>query len=155
MALDGADYGWLMVYVGGAVVMFWALALVTEEKFVPALNAFATHAGIPPAVAGATLMAAGASSPELFGNVIAIFITHSELGVGTIIGSELFNHMVIAAGSIRTTPGGRPLALELGSTVRECGFYALSLFLLASPRRTSRCGGRSATTSTTTPRRSR
>ena len=50
--MEAADYGMLAVYVGGAVVMFWALALVTEEKFVPSLNAFATHAGIPPAVAG-------------------------------------------------------------------------------------------------------
>ncbi|KAH8060720.1 calcium, potassium:sodium antiporter [Aureococcus anophagefferens] len=121
----------LVVYIIGAGIMFWALALVTEEKFVPSLNAFCAIAGIPPAVAGATLMAAGASSPELFGNMIAIFITHSELGVGTIIGSELFNHMVIAAGSIRCTAGGKPLQLELGSTLRECGFYALSLFLLA------------------------
>jgi len=59
----------LVVYIIGAGIMFWALALVTEEKFVPSLNAFCAIAGIPPAVAGATLMAAGASSPELFGCV--------------------------------------------------------------------------------------
>lgn len=38
---------------------------------------------------GATLMAAGASSPELFASIVSLFITHSSLGMGTIIGSEV------------------------------------------------------------------
>lgn len=40
-------------------------------------------------VAGATLMAAGASSPELMAALLSIFITHSALGMGTIVGSEV------------------------------------------------------------------
>lgn len=33
---------------------------------------------------GATLMAAGASSPELFSSFVALFITHSAMGMGTV-----------------------------------------------------------------------
>jgi Ca2+/Na+ antiporter len=33
---------------------------------------------------GATLMAAGASSPELFSSFVALFITHSAMGLGTV-----------------------------------------------------------------------
>lgn len=45
-------------------------------------------------------MAAGASAPELFSNFVSIFITHSALGMGTIVGSEIFNQLVICAGAI-------------------------------------------------------
>lgn len=51
-------------------------------------------------VAGATLMAAGASAPELFTIVVCIFFNNSEIGMGTIVGSEIFNQLVICAGSI-------------------------------------------------------
>uniref|UniRef100_A0A674CTJ1 Solute carrier family 24 member 2 n=1 Tax=Salmo trutta TaxID=8032 RepID=A0A674CTJ1_SALTR len=38
-------------------------------------------------VAGATFMAAGGSAPELFTSVIGVFISHSNVGIGTIVGS--------------------------------------------------------------------
>ncbi len=38
-------------------------------------------------VAGATIMAAGASAPELFAALVSTFITRSALGMGTVVGS--------------------------------------------------------------------
>ena len=38
---------------------------------------------------GATLMALGCNGPELFTNFISIFITHSDVGVGTIVRASL------------------------------------------------------------------
>jgi hypothetical protein len=70
-----------------AAISFWCQAIVTEERFVPALNILSTAYKIPDDIAGATLMAAGASSPELFSSIVALFITHSSLGLGTIVGS--------------------------------------------------------------------
>ena len=66
----------------------------------PALNIIAKRLNISDDVAGATLMAAGASAPELFSNIVSIFITHSALGMGTIVGSEIFNQLVICGGAI-------------------------------------------------------
>lgn len=68
------------------MVMFWALAIICEEFFVPALNVMCERLKVPDDVAGATFMAAGASSPEVFASLIALFITKSDLGVGTVIG---------------------------------------------------------------------
>lgn len=67
-----------------AAASFWCQATVTEERFVPALNVIACEYNIPNDIAGATLMAAGASSPELFSSIVALFITHSALGLGTV-----------------------------------------------------------------------
>jgi Ca2+/Na+ antiporter len=48
-------------------------------------------------VAGATFMAAATSAPELFVNVIGTFITEGDIGVGTIVGSAVFNILAVAA----------------------------------------------------------
>jgi Ca2+/Na+ antiporter len=47
-------------------------------------------------VAGATFMAIATSSPELFVNIIGTFITESDLGVGTVVGSAVFNTLGVA-----------------------------------------------------------
>jgi len=110
-------------------VSFWCQATVTEERFVPALNVIANKFNIPDDVAGATLMAAGASSPELFSSFVSLFITHSSLGLGTIVGSEIFNQLIICAGAIWAAKSGE-LQLDRAIVIREVGFYALSIGLL-------------------------
>ena len=74
-------------------------------------------------------MAAGASSPELFSSIVALFITHSSLGLGTIVGSEIFNQLVICAGSVYASKTGT-LQLDRAIVTREVGFYVLSIVLL-------------------------
>jgi len=74
-------------------------------------------------------MAAGASSPELFSSIVALFITHSALGLGTIVGSEIFNQLVICAGAVYSSRTGK-LQLDKAIVTREVGFYALAIVLL-------------------------
>lgn len=120
---------WWIVLILIAVVSFWCQATVTEERFVPCLNIIASEYNIPPDIAGATLMAAGASSPELFSSIVALFITHSALGLGTIVGSEIFNQLIICAGAVFSSRSGS-LQLDKVIVSREVGFYALSIGLL-------------------------
>lgn len=51
-------------------------------------------------VAAATFMAVATTTPEFFTNVISTFITESDVGLGTIIGSLFFNTLGVA-GSIK------------------------------------------------------
>lgn len=106
-----------------------SLAVITEERFVPALNEIAHAYNIPDDIAGATLMAAGASSPELFSSIVALFITHSSLGLGTIVGSEIFNQLIICTGAVYAAKSGR-LQLDVAIVTREVSFYALGILLL-------------------------
>ncbi|XP_067005320.2 sodium/potassium/calcium exchanger 5 isoform X2 [Anabrus simplex] len=48
-------------------------------------------------VAGATFMAMATSVPELSVNVISTFITENDLGMGTVVGSAVFNTLGVAA----------------------------------------------------------
>lgn len=74
-------------------------------------------------------MALGCNGPEMFTNVVALFITHSDVGVGTIVGSEVFNLLLIVGGSILASPH-LPLKLETVPFLRDCAFYLLSIVLL-------------------------
>lgn len=42
-------------------------------------------------------MAAATSSPELFINSVGTFITKSDIGVGTVVGSAVFNVLAVPA----------------------------------------------------------
>jgi Ca2+/Na+ antiporter len=46
-------------------------------------------------VAGATFMAVGSSAPELFTAIVTTLITGGSEGLGTIVGSAIFNIMMI------------------------------------------------------------
>jgi len=111
--------------------MFYAQASTCDEYFVAAIKVCVEKFRIPEDVAGATLMALGCNGPELFTNFIAIFITHSDVGVGTIVGSELFNLLAIVGGSVYVTPRkDLPLELNKVTFIRDCFFYALSIVAL-------------------------
>ena len=77
--------------------MFVALAIVCDEFFVPALEVMIDKWKMSNDVAGATLMAAGGSAPELFTSIISTFIAAEgdATGFGTIIGSAVFNVLFV------------------------------------------------------------
>lgn len=126
---DVGSPGAVVLLTVGALVLFWGLSVVVEERFVPALSVLSERFAIPDDVAGATLMAAGASSPEVFSSLVSLFITHSSLGAGTVIGSEQFNLLGICAGSVLYAKGGK-LVLDRKILAREALFYLMSLVLL-------------------------
>ncbi|CAB1343617.1 unnamed protein product [Coregonus sp. 'balchen'] len=87
--------GAVALHVLFAMYMFYALALVCDDYFVPSLEKICERLHLSEDVAGATFMAAGSSAPELFTSVIGVFITKGDVGVGTIVGSAVFNILCI------------------------------------------------------------
>uniref|UniRef100_A0A671KH52 Solute carrier family 24 member 2 n=1 Tax=Sinocyclocheilus anshuiensis TaxID=1608454 RepID=A0A671KH52_9TELE len=89
--LEERRQGAVVLHMFGMMYMFIALAIVCDEFFVPALTVITEKVEISDDVAGATFMAAGGSAPELFTSVIGVFVSHSNVGIGTIVGSAVFN----------------------------------------------------------------
>jgi K+-dependent Na+/Ca+ exchanger-like protein len=87
---------YLVVYIAGIAYMFFALAIVCDEFFVPALEVYVDIFKISMDVAGATLMAAGGSAPELFTSMFGT-MAGSDLGFSTIVGSAVFNVLFVIA----------------------------------------------------------
>ncbi len=76
---------------------FVGLAIVCDEFFQPSLEAISEALSLSPDVAGATFLAAGSSAPELFTSLADAFGSASSIGMGTIVGSAMFNILVIVA----------------------------------------------------------
>uniref|UniRef100_A0A3B1JEL6 Solute carrier family 24 member 4 n=1 Tax=Astyanax mexicanus TaxID=7994 RepID=A0A3B1JEL6_ASTMX len=87
--------GAVLLHILAALYMFLALAIVCDDYFVTSLEKLCEKLDLSEDVAGATFMAAGSSAPELFASVIGVFITHGDVGVGTIVGSAVFNILCI------------------------------------------------------------
>lgn len=89
--------GYLAIHFILAIYMFLLLAIVCDDFFVPSIKRICENINITKDVAGATFMAAATSSPELFINVVGTFITEGDLGIGTIVGSAVFNILAVPA----------------------------------------------------------
>ena len=111
--------GAFVLHIVASLYLFVALALVCDKYFVPAVEKICQGTwnqhyeslvlvvtivllsslalNMSNDVAGATFMAAATSAPELFVNVIGTFITEGDIGVGTIVGSAVFNILAVAA----------------------------------------------------------
>ncbi|KAL9930940.1 solute carrier family 24 member Nckx30C isoform 3-T7 [Glossina fuscipes fuscipes] len=122
------ENGAVVCHILGVIYMFVALAIVCDEFFVPSLDVIIEKLGITDDVAGATFMAAGGSAPELFTSVIGVFVSFDDVGIGTIVGSAVFNILFVigmCALFSRTI-----LSLTWWPLFRDCSFYSLSLMVL-------------------------
>ncbi|KAI2657837.1 Sodium/potassium/calcium exchanger 3 [Labeo rohita] len=79
-------------------------------------------------------MAAGSSAPELFTSVIGVFITKGDVGVGTIVGSAVFNILcIIGVCGIFTAQAVR---LSCWTLMRDSVYYTISVTTLIVVSRT-------------------
>ncbi|XP_031440457.1 sodium/potassium/calcium exchanger 2 isoform X2 [Clupea harengus] len=120
--------GAVVLHMIGMLYMFIALAIVCDEFFVPALTVIIERFGISDDVAGATFMAAGGSAPELFTSVIGVFISHSNVGIGTIVGSAVFNILFVIG--MCALFSREILNLTWWPLFRDVSFYILDLIML-------------------------
>lgn len=130
VAIDtaGVDIVWIILYCIGMIWMFTAMAIVCDEYFVPGLEVIAEELQVSEDVAGATLMAAGGSAPELFTSLIGAF-QETDVGFGTIVGSAVFNVLfVIGMCAIYSKT---LLELTWWPLFRDCCYYTFGLSILA------------------------
>ncbi|KAG8455071.1 hypothetical protein GDO86_001335 [Hymenochirus boettgeri] len=127
-SLEDRKHGAVVLHVFGMIYMFIALAVVCDEFFVPSLTVITEKLAISDDVAGATFMAAGGSAPELFTSLIGVFISHSNVGIGTIVGSAVFNILFVIG--MCALFSKESLNLTWWPLFRDVSFYILGLIML-------------------------
>ncbi|XP_028629208.1 sodium/potassium/calcium exchanger 2 isoform X2 [Grammomys surdaster] len=127
-SLEERRKGAIILHVIGMIYMFIALAIVCDEFFVPSLTVITEKLGISDDVAGATFMAAGGSAPELFTSLIGVFIAHSNVGIGTIVGSAVFNILFVIG--MCALFSREILNLTWWPLFRDVSFYIVDLIML-------------------------
>jgi cation:H+ antiporter len=104
-----------LLVLAGLVVL-----LAGGHLFVLGATALARSWGLSERVVGLTIVAVGTSLPELATSTVAALRGHSEIAIGNVVGSNIFNVFLClgtagALGNITATP--RALALDLGTLV--------------------------------------
>jgi len=90
----GEHRRWLVVL---SCVIGLAFLIVAGHLIVAGARGIAITFGIDEFIIGATVVAVGTSVPELATTVIAKLRGHDEVGLGTILGSNIFNGIFIVA----------------------------------------------------------
>ena len=121
-------YGGVAVHVVISLHIFCALTVVCDDYFVASLNRITKCLKLKPDVAGATFMAVGSSAPTLFISIISVFFTEGDIGLGTIVGSTIFNTLFII--SLCGCAVSVTLHLRWYPILRDSTMYVLSVFVL-------------------------
>ena len=122
VALLSVVYLFLIFYI------FLAYHVVIDVHFIPALYMLQTKWKISDDMAGATLMAAGGCAPELFTNLMGTLVIKGGVGTGTVVGSLIFNMLVIPAAA--AIASWRTLDLHWQVLQRDLCFFVASVGLL-------------------------
>ena len=86
------------------LVIGFALLVWGADKFVAGASALARKLGVSPLLIGLTIVAFGTSMPELAVSVTAALRGANEIAVGNVVGSNIFNLLVVAGLSAAVCP---------------------------------------------------
>ena len=78
-------------FIGIGIIVLYIGAILTVDNAV----IIATELGLSEKIIGLTVIAIGTSLPELITSIIAIRKGHSDIGIGNIIGSNIYNILMI------------------------------------------------------------
>ena len=104
------------------------LSILTDGKFTDLLDNIGDHYKIPTNMVAASLMAMASSAPEFSASLVDTFWFKNHIGIGTIIGSAIFNMLVIIA--ISGLSVETPLSVDSGYFVRDVVFYLFTIVIL-------------------------
>ncbi len=107
-----------------------ALLVAAGNLIVHGARGIAVSFAISEFVIGATIVAIGTSVPELATTIIARIRGHEEVGLGTVLGSNIFNGLFIVAVAAVI----HPIAVPLQDIAAALVFGALALAFIYPPR---------------------
>lgn len=119
-----AAHRWSII---GSCLLGLALLIFAGKFIVTGAESIAAAYGVSSFVIGATVVAVGTSVPELATAVIAKLKGHDEIGLGTVLGSNLFNGLFVVGLVAVIHPIEVPwqsvfVALSMGVLALICSF---------------------------------
>ncbi len=118
----------ILLYILILLTCFVVLARIVDLFFIASLDKISKDLKLSGEAAGATLMAVGSSAPELFVALFAVLKPgeHGAIGIGSIVGSAIFNLLVI----IGAAACAKTIKLTKAPLIRDLLFYTLTVVLL-------------------------
>ncbi|XP_055630540.1 sodium/potassium/calcium exchanger 4-like isoform X2 [Toxorhynchites rutilus septentrionalis] len=120
--------GAIVLHFVCAIYFFVFLAYVVGEYFLPTVECICEDLKLTQDVAAATFMAIAGTTPEFFTNTISTFIADSDMGIGTIMGSLLFNTLGVAG--IAGLASKTPVQMDWWPLTRDSLVFAIHVGIL-------------------------
>lgn len=111
----------IVYIIVGVALVLWGADRLTEGA-----SSLARGMHVPEIVIGLTIVAAGTSAPELFVSMVSAFKGTSDLAVGNVLGSNIFNTMLIVGCSAVVAP----MAVSHSTVKKDIPFAVAASFLL-------------------------
>jgi cation:H+ antiporter len=130
----GAPRGDSKPRLAGITVVGLVLLIGGGKLFVDGASGVAIAFGMSERLVGLTIVAVGTSLPELAASLVAALRGHGAIAVGNVIGSNIFNVLLIlgSASAVRPLPGSiSAMRLDLGFLV---GLTLLAAIMLRTER---------------------
>ncbi len=112
----------VVIFIVGLILL-----ILGSSWLVDGASSVARRFNISDLVIGLTIVAFGTSSPELVVNLIASFNGNTDIAIGNVIGSNVFNILVI----LGLTAVVAPVAVKSTTTWKEIPFSILAVFVMA------------------------
>jgi len=109
--------------IGIGIALLYVGAILTVDNAVILAKEF----GLSEKIIGLTVIAIGTSLPELITSIIAIRKGHADIGIGTIIGSNIYNILMIMG--IGAALGGVMIASDVYVDYAIMIIFSLSLLI--------------------------
>ncbi|XP_065206268.1 sodium/potassium/calcium exchanger 3-like [Planococcus citri] len=122
-------HGAFLIHLLVLAYCFLFVAFVCQDYFLPAVFCICSELRVSPDVAAATFMASATSVPEMCINVIATFVTKSDLGIGTIVGGSVNNTLAVAG--VAGLAVRKSIKLEKWPLLRDSFIHICVLAVLA------------------------
>lgn len=113
-------------YIGVGIILLYAGAVLTVDNAVILAKEF----GLSEKIIGITVIAVGTSLPELITSIVAIRKGHTDIGIGNIVGSNIYNILMIMG--VGAALGG--VAVGAGVYVDYAVMMAFSIAIIITLR---------------------
>ena len=136
---DGSDPMWkmLLLLIGGAAIIAWGANLLVNNGTI-----IAQELGVPETVIALTFVALGTSLPELITTITSLRKGHASLGIGNVIGANIFNLVLVSGSSVALAPFDVPVGNTLfginSSLVLDIPLMVAVMALLTIPALTKK-----------------
>ena len=107
----------------GIIAVLWG-----ADKFTDGAAAIARKMNIPEIVIGLTIVAMGTSAPELFTSVVSALKGSTGLALGNIVGSNIFNSLLIVGAAAAVAP----ISISQATIIKDIPFALVASLLLTA-----------------------
>jgi cation:H+ antiporter len=135
-ALPGKPSTLALIAVAGLVGL-----VLGGKLFVDAASGFARAFGMSERLVGLTVVAVGTSLPEMAASTVAALRGHSAIAIGNIVGSNIFNILLILGGASVIAPIKGSLGSIAIDTALLLALTAIAATMMFGNRRISRLEG--------------